>query len=302
MGDLLFVNDLFPKDWRSYFVGRDTDYLKAPSDAIQVALFPGPFDLDIVYTPQFDPDRYLCGERISYWNPALGRRSGRDAIADPVTPDAVFRDDEIALRVRRTVGGWELALYGYEGFWKSPEGFDPVSARPRFPALGAYGLSARGGFAGGLASLEAGHYDSREDRSGRDPFTPNSQTRALVGYEREAGRDLQVGVQYYVECMADHGAYRATLPAGMRPRDEVRHVMTLRLTRFALNQNLTLSLFLSFSPSDRDGYLRPAVSYKATDNWLFATGANLFFGRDDHTFFGQFEKNNNVYAAARRSF
>ena len=28
-GDLIFINDLFPKDWRSYFSGRDQEYLKA---------------------------------------------------------------------------------------------------------------------------------------------------------------------------------------------------------------------------------------------------------------------------------
>ncbi len=302
VGDMLFINDLFPKDWRSFFTGRDTDYLKAPSDALQVSLFPGPFDLDIVYTPQFDPDRFICGERLSYWNPQLGRRAGRDAIADPITPSDWFSDDEIALRARRTLGGYEFALYGYEGFWKSPEGFDPATGRPRFPLLGVYGASVRGDLAGGLASLEAGYYDSREDRDGRDPFVPNSQTRLLVGYEREIVRDLQAAVQYYTEFMDDYGAYRATLPDGMRPRDDVRHVVTLRLTKFSMNQNLTLSLFLYLSPSDRDGYLRPSVAYKATDNWLVAAGANLFFGRDDHTFFGQFEKNNNIYAAVRRSF
>jgi|GEM_PF-5005137 len=38
-GDLLFVNDVFPKDWKSFFSGRDEDYLKAPSDALFVSLF-----------------------------------------------------------------------------------------------------------------------------------------------------------------------------------------------------------------------------------------------------------------------
>jgi len=32
-GDLVFINDLFPKDWNSFFIGRDDEYLKAPSDA-----------------------------------------------------------------------------------------------------------------------------------------------------------------------------------------------------------------------------------------------------------------------------
>ena len=36
-GDLLFINDLFPKDWQSFILGRDEEYLKAPSDTVKVA-------------------------------------------------------------------------------------------------------------------------------------------------------------------------------------------------------------------------------------------------------------------------
>ena len=68
-GDLLFINDMFPKDWQSFFIGRDVEYLKAPSDAIMISMFPELVNIDFVYVPKFDPDRYIRGERISYWNP-----------------------------------------------------------------------------------------------------------------------------------------------------------------------------------------------------------------------------------------
>ena len=51
MGDLLFINDLFPKDWVSFFVGRDDEYLKAPSDSLKASFFNELFNLDFVYTP-----------------------------------------------------------------------------------------------------------------------------------------------------------------------------------------------------------------------------------------------------------
>ena len=35
-GDLLFLNDLFPKDFVSFFAGRDDEYLKAPSDTVKI--------------------------------------------------------------------------------------------------------------------------------------------------------------------------------------------------------------------------------------------------------------------------
>ena len=47
-GDLVFINDLFPKDWQSFFIGRDSEYLKAPSDAAKISLFGDLANLDIV--------------------------------------------------------------------------------------------------------------------------------------------------------------------------------------------------------------------------------------------------------------
>jgi hypothetical protein len=301
-GDLVFINDLFPKDWQSFFVGRDEEYLKAPSDAAFVSLFPGFVNIDVAYTPRFDADRYIRGERLSFWNPALGRRSGRDAIVAVDKPDAWFEDDEAAVRVSRTLKGYELALYGYHGFWKSPQGMDPASGRATFPRLAAGGASLRGIAGSGVLSLEGGYYASRDDRDGADPMVPNGEVRFLAGYEREVVRDLTASVQYYLEHMDDYDAYRANLPDGMAPRDEDRHLVTLRVTQRLLNQNLTLSLFAYYSPSDDDGYLRPAARYKLTDAWLLTAGGNLFFGEDPHTFFGQFEDNSNLYAGARYSF
>ncbi len=301
-GDLLFINDMFPKDWNSFFIGRDEEYLKAPSDAVKVSLFPSWANIDLVYTPRFDHDRFITGDRISFWNAGLGARSGQDAVADADIPDEWFDDDEISIRVSRNMKGYELALYGYEGFWKSPSGSDMESGRAIFPRLGVYGSSLRGQLMKGIANLEAGYYDSRDDRDGDDPFVHNSEARLLAGYQQELMRDLTLAVQYYVELMMDYGEYEDSLPEGMDAADENRHVLTLRLTQQLLSQNLMLSFFAYWSPSDEDGYLRPSVSYKASDEWKFTAGGNIFMGRDDHTFFGQFEDNNNVYLSARYSF
>jgi len=301
-GDLLFLNDLFPKDWQAFFIGRDVEYLKAPSDAVMASFFPEWGTIDVVYTPSFDADRYIRGERLSYYNPLLGRTAGRDAVARVDERNGWFSDDELSLRFSRNIGSFETALYGYLGYWKSPVGFDPGSARNTFPRLNVWGASLRGPLAEGIVNLELSWYDSRDDRGGNDPFVPNSEQRLLLGYERELGQDLTAGVQYYLEHLVDYSAYRNSLPAGMPERDENRHLFTLRLTKLLLNQNLTLSLFAYLSPSDRDFYLRPKASYKLTDNWRLSGGANFFGGSDDHTFFGQFENNSNVYAAIRYSF
>jgi len=178
-GDLLFINDLFPKDWQAFFIGRDTEYLKAPSDALKTSFFTDIANLDIVYTPRFDSDRFITGDRLSYWNGS--RIAGADSIVCTDKPDDWFDDDEWALRVSKNVAGYELAAYGYWGYWKSPSGFDTSRFRYTFPKLNVYGASARGQVGKGIGNVEIGYYDSREDRSGDNPFVNNSQIRYLIG-------------------------------------------------------------------------------------------------------------------------
>jgi hypothetical protein len=66
--------------------------------------------------------------------------------------------------------------------------------------------------------------------------------------------------------------------------------------------NLELSLFVFFSPNELDTYIRPRVTYKIIEPLALVVGANLMFGRDDYTFFGQLEENTNVYVRLRYSF
>jgi hypothetical protein len=301
-GDYIFINDLFPKDYRSFFIGRDDEYLKAPSDALKASFYTKPLNFDFVYTPRFNPDRFIDGKRLSYFNPQLGRLAGEDAVIYPRKRDEWFEDSEIALRLYRDIKSYGLALYGYNGFWKSPVGFDPQAGKATFPRLSVYGLSARGKVWKGIGNIEMGYYDSRDDRSGKDPFVPNSQFRFLAGYEQELAKDFTVGVQYYLELMLDYGAYKRTLPGGSHAADEYRHLITLRLTKLLMYQNLRLSLFTFYSPSDQDVYMRPNIHYKITDHWSAEAGANIFFGEKDHTFFGQFKNDTNVYLGLRWSF
>ncbi|HIJ65219.1 MAG TPA: hypothetical protein HPP77_04640 [Candidatus Hydrogenedentes bacterium] len=301
-GDLLFINDLFPKDWQSFFIGRDVEYLKAPSDALKIGFFGDALNVEFVYTPQFAPDRYITGERISFWNPLFGRHAGRDDQVNANLPSAWFEDDEFALRLYRTVGRAEIAVYAYAGYWKSPGGQQLVPLRATFPKLCVYGASARGTFGKGIINAEIGYYDSRQDRSGDDPFVNNSEFRLLLGYQRELAKEFTGAVQYYLEHMMDYAAYGNALPFMLEPRDRDRHVITVRLTKLLMNQNLRASLFAYYSPSDGDAYLRPHVLYKATDDWRLELGGNVFAGEADHTFFGQFKHNTNVYAGMRYTF
>jgi len=299
-GDLIFINDLFPKDWQSFFIGRDTEYLKAPSDALKVSLFGDWANLDIVYTPQFDPDRFINGSRLSYWNLSLERLAGEDAVIHTDKPNRWFRDSELAARLYKNIDNYEFALYGYRGYWKSPGGQN-VASQAIFPDLNVYGASIRGAIGKGIGNMEVGYYESADDLSGKNNLIDNSQMRYLVGYTQEIARDFTAGLQYYVEQMLDYSQYKSNLISGPA-RDRYRHLITLRLTKLLMNQNLRCSLFTYFSPSEKDVHMRPNINYKLNDNLALEIGGNIFFGDYPNTFFGQFRNNTNVYAAMRYSF
>ena len=300
-GDLVFINDLFPKDYPSFFLGRDVEYLKAPSDALRVSAFHEFANVDVVYTPNFDPDRSIDGSRVSYYSPALDAVVGNSAIVASDRPSSWFDDDEWAVRIHRRFDATEVALYGYLGRWKSPVGFDPAANRAIHPRLAVTGASVRRPVVGGIGNVEVGFYDSLDDRDGDDPNIPNGQLRGLIGFEREIGTDRTLGVQASLEHRLDHSAYRRALPSGQPRGDRDRVVLTARLTQLLLAQNLELSLFAFVSPTDDDAYLRPRASYAIDDHWSVEVGGNVFLGRDT-TFFGQFEESSNVYFAVRYGF
>ncbi len=297
-GDLVFLNDLFPKDWRSFFIGRDAEYLKAPSDAVRIGLFSDVCDIDLVYTPRFDPDRFITGEYVSHWN---GKRiTGQDAVVDAITPDDRFEDDEVAIRLSRALQGYELAAYGYGGFWKTP------TARTRdgqntFSRLSSLGASLRGQVGKGIGNAEFAWYRSLDDAHGSDPDVPNSEIRYLMGYSREVAPECTATLQCYVEQMLDYSAYRENLRGADR-RDELRQVLTLQLVQLLMDQNLELAVCAYYSPSDQDAYLRPTIRYKCTDHLTVEGGGNVFMGERPTTFFGQFENNSNLNLAVRYSF
>lgn len=301
-GDLLFINDVFAKDWESFFIGRDDEYMKLASDALRVGIFSGPVNIDLVYIPLVTHSKYIDGSRLSYWNPQQNRVVGRDHIFPDRERNRVFQDSEYALRLSRNHRGTEYALYGYQGFWSTPEGVDPTGTHLTYPRLGVYGASVRRPLWGGISNLEVGYYHSRDDHSGHNPLVRNSELRLLLGHDRELARDLTAGFQYYLERKLDYAGYLDGLPPTAPRADKNRHLLSLRLTQLLMQQNLRLSLFIYWSPSDQDAHLRPKAHYKISDRVALEAGANIFIGSRKHTFWSQFEENNNLYLGLRRSF
>ncbi len=295
-GDLIFINDVFAKDYRSFFIGRDDQYLKAPQNAIRADFYSGLGALSLVWTPRFEPNRLPTGRRLSYFNGV--EIVGEGSFFNPPTPEAKFENSELAMRLNRRIGSFATSLYFYKGFYKNPLGVVMVdeTMMPVYPKLNVYGASIRGPIAGGIIWIEGGYFDSREDLNGDDPMMPNSSLTGLAGFERQIATNLTANLQWQVDMISDWDTYKAQREAaGSFVRDEIRHLLTSRVTRLMYDELVNLSLFVFYSPTDEDGYFRGSVSYKYTDELELALGVNIFEGKNQATEFGQFEKNDNVY-------
>ena len=302
VGDLLFINDVFPKDWSAFFSGRPMEYLKLGVDAAKLGVTTPALNAELVVIPSFTPDNLPSPDRFFFYDP-LANITNR-ALREPAS---TVGNTEFALRLYRRLAGTDVSVYAYHGFYRDPsfrpdELPQPTHLNGFYPRLNTYGASAQRNVGAGLLSLEAGYYDSENDRHGVDPAIPNSQFRFLAGYQRPVGSDFTVGAQYYTEIMKDYASYKATLPPGFTLQDHVRHVLTVRLTRFFKYQTWRLSLFSFYSPSDQDAYLIPEVWHAFTDRLSLTLGANIFQGSRSTTFFGQYHRDSNLYSAIEYSF
>lgn len=292
VGDLLFINDTFPKNWVAFFSGLPLEYLKLGSDAVKLGVFPAFADLEVVVS-RFRKDKLPDARQFVLASP-FPPELPQD-IEEPSAP-------EVNVRLARYLGSWDGALYFSYTHFRAPalqRRGDIVQGE--FPRLSTYGASLTGPLWNGVLSLEAGYYHSLEEGDGTESSIDNSQTRLLAGYSRQIAHDTTVGVQGYAEWMHDYDGYRRSRPPGYPERDRLRTVATLRFTQFHRHQTLRLSLVAFWGVSDGDGYLIPSLRYAFSDALWGELGANLFMGERNGQF-GALGDNDNVYATLRHAF
>ncbi|OGT17997.1 MAG: hypothetical protein A3J49_18290 [Gallionellales bacterium RIFCSPHIGHO2_02_FULL_57_16] len=297
LGDLVFVNDFFPKDHEALFAGRPLEYLKRGVDAVKLGAYPEFASFELVLSPSFRESRIPDARRFWLYDP-MSTVVNRETVKPG--------EGDVALRAYRDVAGYDTALYLYRGFQRTPSMrpdsmVSPTKITYFYPKLSVYGASLSGRAGEGVLSLEAAYYDSREDRTGNDFAVPNSQTRLLTGYQIQPAEDVSLGFQYYAEIMHDYDAYLATLPTGFPVEKRWNHNVTARLTQFFLHQTMRLSAYALYNPGNGDHFVNPELRYSFTDKVWGAVGAS-FFGGKPWGQFGQLARDDNVYLQARYEF
>lgn len=302
VGDLVFINDVFPKDYDAFFSGRPLEYLKKGVDGAKFGVYPGFASFDVVVIPFFTPNKFPSPDRFWLFDP-MPQITDRPE----EEPQTSLQNTEVALRAYKDVAGFDTSVYFYRGFFRQPSAipdnhFAPSKLTLVFPELSVYGASAQGNALGGVLSLEAGYYESRDNESGKNPFIPNGQTRFLIGYQRQPWTDFTAGLQYYVEYMQNYSEYLANLQPGIPAVPKWDDLFSLRLTQMLRHQTLKLSWFMFYSPAVGDFMLNPEVKYNFTDSIWAALGSNIFGGGNKASQFGQLARDNNTYVQVRYEF
>jgi hypothetical protein len=302
LGDLIFINDVFPKDYEAFYSGRPLEYLKKGIDGVKLGIYPGLVSFEIVIIPFFEPNRFPDSKRFRMFNPAPGVLHH-----EREKPTQSVENTEIAFRAYRSIAGFDASLYYYRGFLRQPSILLDSPTAPTiltnfYPELTEFGFSVQGRALDGVLSLESGYFESRQDKGGTDPTIPNSSTRFLLGYQRQMWEDFTVGLQYYGEYMHDYSEYKKNHPAGFPKQHRLYDLLTVRLTQLLRHQTLRLSFFSFYSLSDRDYLLNPEIKYNFTDHIWAAVGGLVFGGNETRPQFGQLNKNDNVYLQVRYEF
>ena len=302
-GDYLFINDMFPKDYVSFFLGRDEEYLKKPSDAIKFSFYPIWFNFDLVFIPLFEPNTHAKGDRLSLFDSFSGGYAGRQSERQLIEPSKSLSNAEYAFRLYKNISSKELALYLFRGFDKSPRSYkNEIKRQLYYQRVDVYGASMRGNVFSGIGNVEIGYMNSREDSKGTNRLVENSSIKAMCGYSKDLGGDLNVGAQYYYEQKLDYKNYINNKLNHDYFWDEIRQVVTFSLTKLFKSQTVRASLFTFYSITDKDVYFRPTMVYDINDKWKLSLGANIAIGEDYITEFSQMEKNKNIFMRIRYSF
>lgn len=252
VGDMVFINDIFPKDYDALFSGKPLEYMKKGIDAAKIGIYPSFASFELIATPFFTPNHYPDAQRFWMYDP-MSSITDRDR----AEPSASLKHTELAVRAYREIAGVDVSLYFYRGFSREPAMVPdnmmmPTKLTTTYPELSVYGISLQGKLLDGVVSAEAGYHDSRQNRDGSDPFIPNSNVRFLVGYQYQMWEDFTAGTQYYGQYMCRYSDYLKNLPGGYPQEDQLYSLLSIRLTQMLVHQTLKLSLFSFWNPTDRD--------------------------------------------------
>lgn len=316
------------------FILRDVEDRYIPLWMLKADFFLRDYTLEAIWIPDVEGNQPAAHE--SEWE-QFRFLSGLEKPCSPSLDDPIncIGNSEIALRLSRLVGGWDLSVsyfytwddfpaafrnIGVIGFAAIPQ-VDPVQFQPQYNRLQIPGLTLSKSLGGVVLNAEAAYVYGKVfgQRVGAFTIGSTGTVTETVGLG-EIQRDF---VKYAVGL--DTSLWRVDVSGQILQQyipnyqsdiiqDQMDTVFGLLVRRTLLNNNLTLMALTLYFVNDDEWLIRPKLSYNITDRTKLSFGADVLIGTiadsdpdgvlipGQFHFVGFFSNNSRVYTEVQYSF
>jgi hypothetical protein len=316
----------------SEFILRDVEDRYIPLWLLKSDFYWGDSTLEAIWIP--DVKGHEPAPRESEWE-QFRLLDNLERPASPLrNPVKNIKNSELAFRLSRLVGGWDLSFsyfytwddfpaafrsIGVIGFGATPQ-IDPVGFKPRYPRLRIPGLTLSKSLGKVILNAEAAYVDGKVLGVRIGSFLGGVDSTEETVELGEIQRDLikyAVGLDTTLWRTDISGQILQQYILGYQPniiQDEIDTVLGLFIRRTLLSNALTAQALTLYFINDKEWLIRPRLSYSLTDQLKLSFGADLLIGTisdvgpnqvalpGEFHFVGFFRNNSRVYTEVQYSF
>lgn len=303
--DGVFITDVIsPKDLREFLL-PEFDEIRMGITAVKFDYYIGNSTLELVWVPVFSPT--MMPEDDSIWNPGFDLPLQPEFDYSKKEVQESLKNSEVFFKYSTVSSAIDLEfMAGYmwddDPTMHTVKSIDPATMQPE--SITIIPQHHRLGLAGGSFSTTIGGYVIRgegayyfgkyflsEDPMIKEAVVEKDYLQYLIGVDFTL-MDIKMSVQFIQQYILD---YEDPIV-----NDRAENMMTFLATKDFLRETLIVELFSYIGLNDGDALIRGKVKYKLTDELEILLGANIFTGTEG--MFGQYNKNDMVYAKVKYSF
>lgn len=305
--DGVFITDIIsPKDL-SEFLLPDFEEIRIGVDALKLNYYLGDHTLELVWLPRFQPT--IFAEPTSIWAPKM-----MDFPIEPtfdysnVQIESKLSNSEIAAKYSALTSAIDFELMAGYLWDDNPTNhirkqIDPVTRQinrlivlPQYHRLTMGGGSFSTTLGAWVLRGEGAYYNGKFFNSTNPVYTDGTVQKDYVHYLLGLDYslwDIRLSGQFIQEAILD---YEPEIY-----QDEYNNMATFLASRDFLRETVNLQLFVYYGFNNEDALVRPKLTYDFADGFEILLGANIFTGHSEG-WFGQYKKNDMVYAKIKYSF
>ncbi len=303
--DGVFITDVVsPKDLREFLL-PEFDEIRMGVTAVKFDYYIGDSTVEFVWVPVFTPTG--MPEESSIWKPRFDFPLQPEFDYSRQKVQESLKNSEVFLKYSTVSSAIDLEfMAGYmwddDPAMHTVKNIDPVTKQPESITIipehhrlglvgGSFSTTIGGYVIRGEGAYYFGKYFLSDDPVIEEGVIEKDYLQYLIGLDFTL-LDIKMSVQFIQQLILNYDEPIVN--------DRAENMMTFLATKDFLRETLFLELFTYVGLNNGDALIRGKVTYKLTDGFEVLLGANIFTG--DAGMFGQYNKNDMVYAKLKYSF